>query len=177
MLHRPALVLIPAALALAACAHDRVETGLAGQRPAPSSVGFAPDSLSSGKFAVRIKDGLVGQGFTLSDQPVYRVDLTLAEIPGRAGLYVPAAQEGERVWTVAPSRSRASKTYRATISFTDVASGREIMRAYAHERRRRAPADEETHLADALLSQIAMQAPMTSPAPPPDESISSKRGG
>ncbi|EIZ79186.1 hypothetical protein WSK_2374 [Novosphingobium sp. Rr 2-17] len=172
MLYRPAFALILAAvpLALAACAHNRVEAGFVGQRPAPASFGFAPESLSGGKFADRFKSGLVDRGFTLSDQPTYRLDLTLAEIPGKTGLYAPSAGKADsQVWRLSPSRSRSAKTYRTTLSLTDAATGRELVRVYANERGTQAQWDEGARLADALLSQLA--------GTPPEHNISSKPGG
>jgi len=156
MLHLKILPAIGAAFAVASCTPStRLEVGHSGDAPHPASIALSTDATVSTQFQSVVIDGLKAQGFTLSDRPSYRLQLSISQMRGKAGLFAPDEQEGaSNAWIMAPARSRSATTVRATMRLTDAVTGRELFRAYANERSSKEALDLSKGLADALVSQL-----------------------
>lgn len=153
---------------LASCAaHQRIETGRVGQLPVPAGIVMDAQGIGDPAFARTVEDGLRRRGFSQDGSPKYRVEVMLSHVPGKTGLFAPSSDpEGLQSWTLSPAASSSTKTYRAVLTMTDITHGQEIVRVFADERMRRAPADYESHLAEALLTELGKidLGPVNSPA-------------
>ncbi|QSR19070.1 hypothetical protein [Novosphingobium sp. KA1] len=88
-------------------------------------------------LADELEAGLVAQGFSASDRGAYLVQLTVSDLPGRAGLFAPSeggASAG--AWLLAPSRSRSRMQRVVVLSLSDRATGRNLYRVLASEPRK-----------------------------------------
>lgn len=154
--------LLPASamLLLASCtSHPRIEIGEKGAVPQPAAYILAGDMNDApSSLAARLADQLGGEGFTKASAPRYLVQIVDAALPGGAGLFLPDAQpdqSGHAPWLESPTNSRSKHKRRLTISFTDIATGREVYRAYGIEHYRKQQRDDGDPLVDAVLSQLA----------------------
>ena len=158
------LKILPAigvAFFVASCAPStRLEVGHSGDAPHPASIAVSTDATVPTQFRSVFIDGLKAQGFTLSEHPSYRLQLSVSQMRGKAGLFAPDEQENaNNSWIMAPARSRSSTTVRATMRLTDAVSGLELFRAYANERSSKAALDLSNRLADALVNQLQQSSP------------------
>ena len=145
-----------AILTLNGCAPSpRLEVGHRGTAPQPAGFALTVDETIPDEFEAEIKEGLANQGFTPSRQPSYQLQLSLSEAPGKMGLVAPEREgHAKASWAMSPSRSRSTRTFRATLSLTDAASGRELFHAHVNVRARKEQPGIDEHLADALAAQL-----------------------
>ena len=166
MFHLKILPAIGMAFVVAGCTSGtRMEVGHSGNAPDPASIAVSADAGLPTQFEAAVVDSLKTQGFTLSEHPSYRLELSVSQLRGKAGLFAPDEQgRASSVWIMSPARSRSATTVRATMRLIDVVNGRELFRAYANERSNKAPLDVGKRLADALINQLQM--PQLQPSSP-----------
>ena len=171
MIHLKILPAIGVAFAVASCTPStRLEVGHSGDAPHPASIALSMDDTVPAQFEASFIEGLKTQGFTLSDRPSYRLQLSVSQMRGKAGLFAPDQQgDASNAWIMAPARSRSAMTVRATMRLTDAVSGRELFRAYANERSSKEALDLSDRLADALISQLQQSSPDHASEPSEDE--------
>lgn len=158
------LKILPAigvAFAVASCTPSaRLELGHSGAAPHPATIGVSTDSTVPPQFESAVIDGLKAQGFTLSDRPSYRLQLSVSHMRGKAGLFAPDEQQSAiNSWIMHPARSRSVTTVRATMRLTDAMTGRELFRAHANERSKKDMLEIGKRLADALVNQLQKPSP------------------
>lgn len=143
-------------LVLSACAPaTRLEIGHSGSAPRPATIALDAPATPP-EFEAAINEGLARSGFSLSDHPVYRLQVSLSQAQGKVGLFEPQAQgDAAGVWTMRPGQSRSTMTFRATMSLTEAATGREIFRAHANERARKEQPGLSKRLAEGLIAQFS----------------------
>ena len=133
----------------------RLEVGHRGTAPQPAGFALTADETIPDGLEAEIKECLAKQGFTSSNQPSYQLQLSFSETPGKMGLVAPEREgDAKTSWAMSPSRSRSTRTFRATMSLTDAATGRELFRAHADERARKEPPGINERLANALVAQL-----------------------
>lgn len=152
MQHRPAFVSAIVLLSSGCASGVALEAGHEGYLPRPSSVVLVADDAVPQDLELAVKAGLVDQRLVPSGQPAYLARLSFAQVQGRLGLV--ALDRSRSKWALAPARSRAMRTSRATVIVSDVGSGREILRAYANERAREPQQDVARRLGEALVQQV-----------------------
>lgn len=95
-------------------------------------------------------------GFTKGAPAQYAIQFTEADLPGKAGLYIPdrTASADEQAWLASPTRSKSRRVGRLAISFTDMATGREIFRVDGEERYRAKADQRGDELIQSVLSHL-----------------------
>lgn len=132
-----------------------LESGYRGTAPQPAGFALIAGDAVPDSFETAIEERLAKQGFSPSDRSSYQLQLSLSEAPGKMGLVAAEKEiDAKTSWTMSPARSRSTRTYRATLSLTEAATGRELFHAHANVRARKAQPGTDARLADALVAQL-----------------------
>lgn len=153
--------LLSATLLLACCASpSKIEVADAGQLPKPADHTIRVSTSAGAPVTETIMTALASRGFKVADPAQFLVQIVSSDIPGKTGLFLPESAPdaaGKPAWLTAPSRSTRTPTRRITITFTDIATGKEVYRASGTERYRAGKSDSSDALIDAVVGQIAAQ--------------------
>jgi hypothetical protein len=150
-----------ATLLLAGCASPYgIDVADAGQLPKPADPSLHVSPAADTLLTDRVMGVLTSQGFKVADPAGYLVQIVSSDVPGRTGLFLPEGApdaSGKQAWLTAPSRSKTTRTRRITVTFTDVATGKEVYRAFGDERYRAGDPGSSDALIDAVVGQIKGQ--------------------
>jgi|GEM_PF-1670561 len=164
--------LLSATLLLACCASPQtMDVANAGRLPKPGGHNLQVSSSADGPLTDRVLAALTSQGFKVAEPADYFVQIASSDIPGKTGLFLPDTgvdASGNRTWLTAPSRSKGIQTRSITITLTDIATGKEVYRAFGDERYRAGQLVGSDALLDAVVGQIA-QPNAVSPDTGPEE--------
>lgn len=149
-------VLTGLAMALAGCASTSpLSVNTRGAMPPPGTLEFPGGVAPTGTLGQDILAQLAARGFTRADHATYLAQITVARVPGKAGLFVPDSDPGaEARWLVAPSPSRSIGLRVATVTLSDRATGRELYRIIASERQSNGKPETDERITQAIAGKL-----------------------